>query len=231
MICNMNIDKKLSQDIIKTDSSIKKISFSCAKKKILKSCTNIHTNNSINENNYIQNNYVSKKNHIKNCIYKSINNTNLNYKNKDPYLFNSNRSLQTKHKKNNNQNLIPRQKTQRKNLIKSSRKKANNHMNRSLSKKDSNRNISRQNQNEIISKHNLKPFKSENKITVVHSKVNKEINNLFNGLSDKIVKDPEVHNKIESLIKDIKDIQQVVHRKTQTHFRPRKQNNMINSRQ
>ena len=227
----MNIDKRLSQYVIKTDTSIKRASFSCAKNKILKSCTNIHTNSSINENNYIQNNYASNKNPIKNSIYKNINNPNLNYKNQDPYSFNSNRSLQTKNKKNNNSNLIPRQKTQRKNSIKALRKKTNTYMNRSLSKKDSNRNITRQNQNETIAKHELKPFKSENKITVVHSKVNNEINNLFSGLSDKIVKDPEVHNKIESLIKDIKDIQQVVHRKTQTHFRPRKQNIMINSRQ
>ena len=228
---NMNIDKRLSQDVIKTDTSIKKTSFSCAKNKILKSCTNIHTNSSIIENNYIQNIYVSKKNPIKNCIYKSINNQNINYKNKNPYSFNSNRSIQSKNKKNNNSNLIPRQKTQRKNSIKTLRKITNTYMNRSLSKKDCNRNISRQNKNEILSKHELKTFKSENKINVVHSKVNNEINNLFNGLSDKIVKDPEIHNKIESLIKDIKDIQQVVHRKTQTHFRPRKQNNMINSRQ
>ena len=69
----------------------------------------------------------------------------------------------------------------------------------------------------------LKPFKSENKIRIVHTKVNNEINNLFKGISDNIAKDPEVHNKIENLIKDIKDIKQVVLRKTQSNFRPGKQ--------
>lgn len=109
--------------------------------------SNIHTNNSINENNYIQNNYFSnkKKNPIKNSIYKNINNPNLNYKNQTPYLFNSNRSLQTKNKNNNNSNLILRQKTQRKNSIKAIRKIINTYMNRSLNKKDSNKNITRQN--------------------------------------------------------------------------------------
>ena len=53
--------------------------------------------------------------------------------------------------------------------------------------------------------------------------MNNEINNLFKGLSDNIAKDPEVHNKIETLIKDIKDIKKVVLRKTQTNFRPKKQ--------
>ena len=200
------------------------------KKKILKNCNDINT--SVNENNFIQNNYINKKNPIKNCIYNSLNNPDLNYNNKNPYSFNSNRSMQSKNKKNKNSNLIPRQKTQRKNSSIFSRKNTNTSMNKSLSKKKNNRNISKQkNKNGTISNNGLKTFKSENKINVVHSKVNSEINNLFNGLSDKIAKDPEIHNKIESLIKDIKDIQQVVHRKTQTHFRPRKDNNVINCRQ
>ena len=67
----------------------------------------------------------------------------------------------------------------------------------------------------IIQKLNDKEKEQKNEIN--------ELNNLFSGLSDNIVKDPEIHNKIESLIKDIKDIQQVVNRKTQTHFRPRRQ--------
>ena len=53
--------------------------------------------------------------------------------------------------------------------------------------------------------------------------MNNEINNLFKGLSDNIAKDPEVHTKIETLIKDIKDIKNVVLRKTQSNFRPKKQ--------
>ena len=97
-------------------------------------------------------------------------------------------------------------------------------MNKSIGKNKQNRNFSRKKVNEVIDNNRLKPLKSENRIKIVHSKVNNEINNLFSGLSDNIVKDPEIHNKIESLIKDIKDIQQVVNRKTQTHFRPRRQN-------
>ena len=98
-----------------------------------------------------------------------------------------------------------------------------NSTNSSQQKKKYIRNFSRQKKNDVYTNNVLKPFKSENKIRVVHSKVNYEINNLFKGLSDNIAKDPEVHNKIESLIKDIKDIKKVVLRKTQSNFRPRKQ--------
>ena len=130
-----------------------------------------------------------------------------------------------------NSNYNKKQNTQRKNFSMISHKNSNTSMNKSLDKKKIFQNSSRPKANEIIENHILMPFKSENKINVVHSKVNNELNNLFNGLSDNIAKDPEIHNKIESLIKDIKDIQQVVQRKTQTHFRPRKQNNnSINNR-
>ena len=225
---NMHITKRLSQDVIKTDSSIKKTSFSCAKNKILKHCTNLHTNSSINETNFTQKKYISKNKSIKNTIYSSINNSN--YKNQIPFSFKSNRNMQSKNKKNNT-NYNTKYNTQRKNSSLVSRKVSNTSMNKSIDKKKIIRNSSRQNKNEVINSNILMPFKSENKINVVHSKVNNEINNLFNGLSDNIAKDPEIHNKIESLIKDIKDIQQVVQRKTQTHFRPRKQNkNSINNR-
>ena len=138
--------------------------------------------------------------------------------------------MQSKNKINNT-NYNTKHNTQRKNSSLVSRKVSNTSMNKSIEKKKIIRNSSRQNKNEVIDNNILMPFKSENKINVVHSKVNNEINNLFNGLSDNIAKDPEIHNKIESLIKDIKDIQQVVQRKTQTHFRPRKQNNnSINNR-
>ena len=95
--------------------------------------------------------------------------------------------------------------------------------NSSQQKKKYIRNFSRQKKNDVYTNNGLKPFKSENKIRVVHSQVNNEINNLFKGLSDNIAKDPEVHNKIETLIKDIKDIKKVVLKKTQSNFRPRKQ--------
>lgn len=229
---NMNINKILNQDIIKTDTSIKKSSISCAKNKILKSYTNIHTNSSINENNLVQNNYINKNNPIKNCIYQSINNPNYNYINKNSFSYNNNRSMQSKVKKSNKSNLIPKQKSQRNTTMVSRRNtNTNTSMNKSLGKNKINKNISKQNKNETIKNKQIKTYRSENKITVVHSKVNNEINNLFNGLSDNIVKDPEIHNKIESLIKDIKDIQQVVHRKTQSNFRPHNQNNLINFRQ
>jgi hypothetical protein len=225
---NMHITKRLSQDVIRTDANIKRNSFSCAKNKILKHCTNLHTNSSINETNFTQKKYISKNKSIKNTIYSSINNSN--YKNQIPFSFKSNRNMQSKNKKNNT-NYNTKYNTQRKNSSLVSRKVSNTSMNKSIEKKKIIRNSSRQNKNEVIDSNILMPFKSENKINVVHSKVNNEINNLFNGLSDNIAKDPEIHNKIESLIKDIKDIQQVVQRKTQTHFRPRKQNkNSINNR-
>lgn len=227
---NMNIDKRFSQGAIKTDSNIKKHYFSCTKNKILKNNNNfLYTNSSINENYITQNNYNNynnnKKQPLKNTANNSINNSNSN--NKIPFSFNTNRNMQLKNKNNNsNLNGIHKEKAQKKNLSMISRRNSNKKMNKSIIKKKHIRNISRKNKEEVILSEGLKAFKSENKITVVHSKVNDEINNLFNGLSDNIVKDPEIHNKIECLIKDIKDIQQVVHRKTQTHFRPRKQNSI-----
>lgn len=228
MNINMDISKRLSQEVAKTDTNIKRHSYSCAKKKILKNCGNLHTNSSINENFFNKNNNINKNRPIKNNIYSSIKNTNSNYINKIPFSFNSNRNMQSKKIISNNTKCLTKQNTQRKNSSKVSRRISNTSMNKSIDKK-SNRNSSKY-KNEIIINNKLIPYKSENKIKVVHSKVNNEINNLFNGLSENIAKDPEIHNKIESLIKDIKDIQQVVQRKTQTHFRPRKQNNDINCR-
>ena len=225
-----NNNKILNQEVIKTDTNIKKYSFSCTKNKILKNYVNLQTNSSINEKNLLQKNYINKNYPIKNSIYNSINNFNSKNTNKIPFSYNSNRSLQSKNKSKNNSNYIPKQKTQRKNSSMISKRNANTSLNRSINANKLYRNSSRQNKDELNQNNELKPFKSENKITVVHSKVNDEINNLFSGLSDKIVKDPEIHNKIECLIKDIKDIQQVVHRKTQVHFRPRKQNNIVNQK-
>ena len=166
-----------------------------------------------------------KKQPIKNYINSSINNSN--YNNKIPLSFNPSKNKQSKNKMNNNSNYLRKERSQKKNLSMISRRNNNsNNMNKSINNKKLIRNISRKNKNEILTGDGLNAFRSENKINVVHSKVNIEINNLFSGLSDKIVKDPEIHNKIECLIKDIKDIQQVVYRKTQTHFRPRKQNSI-----
>ena len=218
---NMNINTRLSQEVAKTDTNIKRHSFSCAKRKILKNCVNLHINNSINENYFNKNNKISKNGPIKNTIYNSISNHNLNYKNKIPFSFNSNRNMQSKKiiRISNNEKCITKTNTQRKNSSKISKRISNTSMNKSIDK--SNRNTSKY-KNEKIVNNQLMPYKSANKINVVHSKVNNEINNLFNGLSENIVKDPAIYNKIESLIKDIKDIQQVVQRKTQTHFRQKK---------
>ena len=114
-------------------------------------------------------------------------------------------------------------KTKRKNTSMPSHRGSTNIINSNRQNKKYIRNFSRQKKNEVYTNNGLKPFKSENKIRIVHSKVNNEINNLFKGISDNIAKDPEVHNKIENLIKDIKDIKQVVLRKTQSNFRPGKQ--------
>ena len=222
-IVENNLSKRMGKEITKTESNIRKRSFSCTKNKILKNSKILNTNVSINENeiknnmqnhqiiNYYNNNYKLKSN---NNIY-NLNKSNLSTNNKIPFSFNNNVNLSTK---NNSKNL-----TKKKKRTNSSMPSHRNSTNSSQQKKKYIRNFSRQKKNDAYANNVLKPFKSENKIRVVHSKVNHEINNLFKGLSDNIAKDPEVHNKIESLIKDIKDIKKVVLRKTQSNFRPRKQ--------
>ena len=219
------MEKKLSKrigkdkDIIKTDHSVRKRSFSYTKNKILKNSKNINTNISINENEinknmqnhqiikYYNNYKIKNNNKIPN-----VNQSNCYSNNNIPFSFNNNRSLLTKNKNNTNSKNSMQKKTKRKNTSMPSHRGSTNI-----------RNFSRQKKNEVYTNNGLKPFKSENKIRIVHSKVNNEINNLFKGISDNIAKDPEVHNKIENLIKDIKDIKQVVLRKTQSNFRPGKQ--------
>ena len=220
---NMNLDSKLNKKVIKTDTNIKGGSFSSSKNKMLNNYNNLHTD-SMNEKNYNKNiqinNYISNK-PVKN-IYNSINNSNSI--NKIPFSYNNNnKNIQSK-KVYNNYNYLERQRTQRKNSTKITRINSNANINKSLNnnKKYNNNFFCKNNYDEVEQGIKLKPFKSDNKITIVKSKVNNEINNLFNGLSDNIVKDPEIHNKIECLLKDIKDIQQVVNRKTQSHFRPKK---------
>ena len=227
------IEKKLSKrigkdkDIIKTDHSVRKRSFSYTKNKILKNSKNINTNISINENEinknmqnhqiikYYNNYKIKNNNKIPN-----VNQSNCYSNNNIPFSFNNNRSLLTKNKNNTNSKNSMQKKTKRKNTSMPSHRGSTN-SNRQNKKYI--RNFSRQKKNEVYTNNGLKPFKSENKIRIVHSKVNNEINNLFKGISDNIAKDPEVHNKIENLIKDIKDIKQVVLRKTQSNFRPGKQ--------
>ena len=226
-IVDNNLNNRIKKDINKTECNIKKRSFSYTKNKILKNAKNISTNVSINENdnkninqnhqiiNYYNNHKMKNNNNIYN-----ISKSNYSSNNKIPFSFN-NRSIITKNKNNTNSKNLMQKKTKRKNTSMPSHR---NSTNTSQQKKKYIRNFSRQKKNEVYTNNELKPFKSENKIRVVHSKVNNEINNLFKGLSDNIAKDPEVHNKIETLIKDIKDIKKVVLRKTQSNFRPRKQN-------
>ena len=227
------MEKKLSKrigkdkDIIKTDHSVRKRSFSYTKNKILKNSKNINTNISINENEinknmqnhqiikYYNNYKIKNNNKIPN-----VNQSNCYSNNNIPFSFNNNRSLLTKNKNNTNSKNSMQKKTKRKNTSMPSHRGSTN-SNRQNKKYI--RNFSRQKKNEVYTNNGLKPFKSENKIRIVHSKVNNEINNLFKGISDNIAKDPEVHHKIENLIKDIKDIKQVVLRKTQSNFRPGKQ--------
>jgi len=216
----------MGKDITKTECNIRKRSFSYTKNKILKNSKNIYTNISINENeinNNMQNHQIINyynNNKLKNSNIYSLNKSNLSSNNKIPFSFNNNRSLLSKNKNNTNSKNLMQKKTKRKN---SSMPSHRNSTNSSQQKKKYIRNFSRQKKNEVYTNNALKPFKSENKIRIVHCKVNNEINNLFKGLSDNIAKDPEVHTKIETLIKDIKDIKNVVLRKTQSNFRPKKQ--------
>ena len=219
-------NKILSKQVIKTDSNLKRhSSFSTSKNIMMNNCNNLHID-SINKNNYYVKNKQIKNNKSNKSIYSSIHGidgfTSSN-RNKIPISYNTNRNMQSKNQiDNDNIDFLQNQKIQRRNTTRDERRNCNTSMNKSIHKKKHNRNASRQNEYEMIVNDRLKPFKSENRITTVHSKVNDEINKLFSGLSENIVKVPEIHNKIESLIKDIKDIQQVVHRKTQSHFRPKK---------
>ena len=225
-IVENNLSKRMGKDITKTECNIRKRSFSYTKNKILKNSKNIYTNISINENeinNNMQNHQIINyynNNKLKNSNIYSLNKSNLSSNNKIPFSFNNNRSLLSKNKNNTNSKNLMQKKTKRKN---SSMPSHRNSTNSSQQKKKYIRNFSRQKKNEVYTNNALKPFKSENKIRIVHCKVNNEINNLFKGLSDNIAKDPEVHTKIETLIKDIKDIKNVVLRKTQSNFRPKKQ--------
>ena len=226
-IVENNLNKRMGKDTTKTECNIRKRSFSYTKNKILKNSKIINTNISINENeinNNMQNHQIINyynNNILKNSNIYNLNKSNLSSNNKNLFSFNNNnRSLLSKNKNNTNSKNLIQKRTKRKN---SSMPSHRNSTNSSQQKKKYIRNFSRQKKNEVYTNNGLKPFKSENKIRIVHCKVNNEINNLFKGLSDNIAKDPEVHTKIETLIKDIKDIKNVVLRKTQSNFRPKKQ--------
>ena len=212
-IVENNLNQRIGKDINKTECNIKKRSFSYTKNKILKSSKNVGVNISMNDND-INKNLKNHQiiNYYNNCKFKNNNNV--------PFSFNNNRSVLSKNKNNTNSKNNIQKKTKRKNTSMPSHRSSTNS---SQQKKKYIRNFSRQKKNEVYSNNGLKPFKSENKIRIVHSQVNNEINNLFKGISDNIAKDPEIHNKIETLIKDIKDIKNVVLKKTQSNFRPRKQ--------
>ena len=228
-IVDNNLNKRIIREINKTESNNnKKRAFSYTKNQILKNSKNVCTNISYNENDngHIQNNQII--NYYNNNKYNK-DQINISSNNKIPFSFNKNRSMLTKKKTNTSTKNSIQKKAKRKNSSMFSGRNSNNLINTSQQKKKYIRNFSRQKKTDVYGHNDLKPFKSENKIRVVHSKVNNEINNLFKGLSDNIAKDPEVNNKIETLIKDIKDIQKVVLRKTQSNFRPKKQNLVENN--
>ena len=78
----------------------------------------------------------------------------------------------------NAKNLILK-KTKRKNSSMLSRRNSNNLINRSQQKKKYIRNFSRQKKTDAYANNNIKPFKSENKIRVVHSKVNNVFHRIY----------------------------------------------------
>ena len=67
---------------------------------------------------------------------------------------------------------------------------------------------------------NLLPNIYEKKISNVQCKVEKELNNLFKNIPDNFEKDPEIKNYFHLLMKDIKNIKEVIFKKTQNSFRP-----------
>lgn len=97
------------------------------------------------------------------------------------------------------------------------------------------RNESSKNRNEInlfmnenyINNNNYKDYYYGSQIKIVHSKVEEELSNIFKNLPDCCEKDPEITNKLELLMKNIKDIRKVIDKKTQTQnsFRPKKNKN------
>lgn len=70
--------------------------------------------------------------------------------------------------------------------------------------------------NAKIKKENYFPFINKDKIKDVHIKVEEEISNIFNNIPEDYKKDPEIHNKLELMLKNIKDIHKSINRKTKS---------------
>ena len=67
---------------------------------------------------------------------------------------------------------------------------------------------------------NSLPFINEKKVSNVQCKVEEELNNLFKNIPDNFEKDPEIKNYFHLLMNDIKNIKEVIFKKTQSSFRP-----------
>ena len=64
--------------------------------------------------------------------------------------------------------------------------------------------------------------KKNNQTNIIHQKVEKEIDNIFKNLPEDYEIIPEIKNKFELLLKNINDFKDVIYKKTQNNFRPRK---------
>ena len=112
-----------------------------------------------------------------------------------------------KNKQNKNNNVIRANKRTNTVEIKN-KKEVNKNKNRSTS-------CGKRNRNEVVVQKN-------SKTNIVHLKVEKEINNIFKNLPEDYEMIPEFHDKFELLMKNIYDIKDAIHKKTQNNFRPRK---------
>ena len=86
----------------------------------------------------------------------------------------------------------------------------------------SNRNLLKKNNKEekkdLYNRNNLQNLKvqyEKKKKEIVHSKVEKEINHIFQKLPDNYEKYPEINNKLELFMKNIDDIKYVLNKKRQ----------------
>ena len=205
---NNNNNIKTTKNVNKIDYNLKKQSYSCKKSTILKKCKKPQINYNNQDNLY----NTSIKKYPINHPYNNKNDSNKI----NPVQRNNNIDQGIKKQKqlnriNKSQRQISALKTRKNICIKPASKQKRNNINHSRQKK-----------REEIDYEILQAYKSESKIRNVHTKVNNEINSLFLGMTDKMAKDPEINNKIKCLIKDIKDIQQIVNNKEQTNFRTKK---------
>ena len=159
------------------------------------------------------NSFVTLKNNIKDKNKNKIYNNNK---------FNKNNNKINKLKNNNNNNF---NKNKKQNSIKkqraSSMKTKNNKRDKS-SKKDLNEletekpNIIIDNKekkkNKSINNNNVLSYLHENKLSNVHNKLKKEINNLFKILPEDFEKDPEIKNNFEIIVKNIHGIEDYINK-------------------